>query len=133
MKLEIINNEKGSIELTTESSMSSYGIPVLRINYDGIKGDFGPADRIAFRVKSGNKTIDPGALLRMPLTIPECDYLAGVKACLSGITSGSDIVFFWATWPGNEENEVQLNPARNEEEIFAARSFLRQNPNGKQI
>ena len=35
-----------TVELTTESSASHYGIPVLRVTVDGVSADYGPADTI---------------------------------------------------------------------------------------
>jgi len=43
----ITKDEKGGTAiLTTESSLSHYGIPVLRIEAEDVDGDFGPADLI---------------------------------------------------------------------------------------
>lgn len=36
----------GTARLTTESPRSSYGIPVLRVDTEDLRGDFGPAERI---------------------------------------------------------------------------------------
>jgi len=43
----ITKDEKGGFAiLTTDSPMSHYGVPVLRIEAEDVDGDFGPADLI---------------------------------------------------------------------------------------
>jgi hypothetical protein len=39
-----IDKKDGMATLTTDSPLSHYGVPVLRIEADDINGDFGPAD-----------------------------------------------------------------------------------------
>lgn len=47
MRHLILEDEAGGTAvLTTESSASHYGVPVLRIEADDVDGDFGPADLI---------------------------------------------------------------------------------------
>ena len=90
MEIFITKDEKGgTCHLTTDSSASHYGIPVLRIDGEDIDGDFGPADIIG--------------------TAPSIIYAA-------------EAVAGWAKQPG-----------RTAEEIKAARSFLRQWPDGPQV
>jgi len=40
------DDKGGTAILTTDSPMSHYGIPVLRIEAEDVDGDFGPADLI---------------------------------------------------------------------------------------
>ena len=44
--LIMTDKDGGTAVLTTNSPLSSYGIPVLRIDANDVKGDFGPADLI---------------------------------------------------------------------------------------
>jgi hypothetical protein len=43
------DKDGGTAVLTTDAPGSRYGIPVLRIEADDVKGDFGPADLIDAR------------------------------------------------------------------------------------
>jgi hypothetical protein len=42
----LIKMKNGSAVLTTDSPVSSRGIPILRVNAETVQGDFGPADII---------------------------------------------------------------------------------------
>ena len=67
----------GTVTLTTNSSQSHYGCPVLRIEADDIDGDFGPADLIDFR-------------------------LIG-----EGIRPAADVVAVWAHQPTRTADEIE--------------------------
>ncbi len=69
------------VELTTDSTASSYGIPVPRIKADGESGDYGPAD-----------------------ALPAGPWAAGddLSPCC-----GAELVLAWARQPGRTAEEIQ--------------------------
>lgn len=76
--LIITDKDGGTAYLTTNSPMSHYGTPVLRIEANDAEGDFGPADIIGEVVGGG------------------------------GIMTAADVVYGWAIRPERTEAEFKI-------------------------